>query len=123
MTALDEIAKAYDPDAFEDHPIERKRQAAAIQWGARRHLAKVAAERLLTSEWIAAHDAELTEKAKRETLDAVETIIAADPMLLHPDTALSEYGKGCQSTTLFFLHRVRLLASPDSLTTEKGATE
>ena len=42
-------ARAYDPEAFEDHPIEQRRFLAAIQWGARRRLATEAARRLVAA--------------------------------------------------------------------------
>ena len=43
---VERAARAYDPEAFEDHPIEQKRPLAAIQWGARRLMATEAAQRL-----------------------------------------------------------------------------
>ena len=43
---IERAARAYDPEAFEDHPIEQRRFLAAIQWGARRRLATEAARRL-----------------------------------------------------------------------------
>ncbi|MFD6093666.1 hypothetical protein ACFWGN_16230 [Oerskovia sp. NPDC060338] len=35
----DELARAMDPEAFEDHPIEARRPLAALQWAARRKIA------------------------------------------------------------------------------------
>lgn len=35
----EEFARAMDPDAFADHPVEARREAAALQWGARRAIA------------------------------------------------------------------------------------
>jgi len=49
-----ELAAVIDPEAFEDHPIERRREAAALQWAARRHIAIEHAERVLRSDWLAA---------------------------------------------------------------------
>lgn len=40
------LARAYDPEAFEDHPIEARSHVAAVQWAARRKLATDAAERV-----------------------------------------------------------------------------
>lgn len=36
---VDEMARAADPEAFEDHPIERRSAAAALQWAVRRKIA------------------------------------------------------------------------------------
>lgn len=36
---VEEMARAADPKAFDDHPIERRSHAAAIQWAARRKIA------------------------------------------------------------------------------------
>jgi hypothetical protein len=36
---VEEMARAADPKAFEDHPIERRSQVAALQWAARRKIA------------------------------------------------------------------------------------
>lgn len=47
ISVRDAVARAYDPRAFEFHPIEYRRPAAAIQWAARRMLATDAANRLL----------------------------------------------------------------------------
>lgn len=44
-TDPDALAKAIDPPAFEDHPIERRMPLAAIQWGVRRKVAHEHAER------------------------------------------------------------------------------
>jgi hypothetical protein len=44
---LTRLAHAYDPAAFEDHPVETRFLSAALQWGARRKLATDAAQRLL----------------------------------------------------------------------------
>lgn len=51
LTLARELAAIIDPDAFEDHPIERRREAAALQWAARRHIAIEHADRVLRSEW------------------------------------------------------------------------
>lgn len=45
------LARAIDPHAFEDHPIERKRAIAALQWAARRKFAQDAADAALA--WFA----------------------------------------------------------------------
>lgn len=47
MIDIDTLARAYDPAAFEHHPIEERSHVAAIQWAARRKLATEAAERAL----------------------------------------------------------------------------
>jgi hypothetical protein len=60
LVLRDAIARAYDAEAFEEHSIEERSTIAAIQWGARRHLALQAADRLLP--WLAAHDVEVTER-------------------------------------------------------------
>ena len=49
---IERAARAYDPEAFEDHPIEQRRPLAAIQWGARRHLATEAAQRLAAAGFL-----------------------------------------------------------------------
>ena len=49
LPTRDELARAYDPAAFEHHPAEERRAFAAVQWGARRHLALEAADRVLAS--------------------------------------------------------------------------
>jgi len=36
---LNEMARVADPEAFEDHPIERRSAVAALQWAARRKIA------------------------------------------------------------------------------------
>jgi len=36
---VEEMARAADPKAFEDHPIERRSPVAAVQWAARRKIA------------------------------------------------------------------------------------
>jgi len=36
---VEEMARAADPKAFEDHPIERRSHAAALQWAVRRKIA------------------------------------------------------------------------------------
>ena len=46
-TLQDALARAYDPDAFKDHPIEQRSHVAAIQWAARRKLATDAAAQAL----------------------------------------------------------------------------
>lgn len=38
------LARRIDPEAFEDHPIERVRPIAALQWAARRKMAYDAAD-------------------------------------------------------------------------------
>ena len=50
---IERAARAYDPEAFEDHPIEQRRPLAAIQWGARRRLATEAAQRLAAAGLLA----------------------------------------------------------------------
>lgn len=45
------LAKIIDPEAFADHPIEQRSHVAALQWAARRHIAREHAERVLASGW------------------------------------------------------------------------
>jgi hypothetical protein len=56
MEDREALARAYDPEAFEDHPIEARSHVAAIQWAGRRHLANEAADRLLASGWLTEHE-------------------------------------------------------------------
>lgn len=56
-----ELAAVIDPEAFEGHPIERRREAAALQWAARRHIAIEHAERVLRSDWLAARTRAVNE--------------------------------------------------------------
>lgn len=49
MSDRDDLARALDPEAFEDHPIEQRSHVAAVQWAARRKLATDAAERAYAS--------------------------------------------------------------------------
>lgn len=46
---VEALARVLDPEAFEDHPIEQRRQAAALQWAARRHGATEKARRALAA--------------------------------------------------------------------------
>jgi hypothetical protein len=46
----EQLARAIDREAFEEHPIELRSEAAAIQWGARRRMARDAAANVLL--WI-----------------------------------------------------------------------
>jgi hypothetical protein len=57
------LARALDPEAFEDHDIERRSTIAAIQWAARRHMATEGAKKVLASDWLAAHDREKQAEA------------------------------------------------------------
>lgn len=43
---VEEMARAADPEAFEDHPIESRSHVAAIQWAARRKIATDHAQRI-----------------------------------------------------------------------------
>ena len=45
----DDLARAYDPEAFQDNPTEQRAQVAAIPWKARRSMATEAADRVLSS--------------------------------------------------------------------------
>jgi len=51
--SVDDLAQAYDRDAFEIHPAEARSHLAAIQWSARRKMATDAAVRV--TPWIGAH--------------------------------------------------------------------
>jgi hypothetical protein len=48
-SARNQLAVAYDPDAFDFHPVETRLGGAHLQWAARRKLARDAADRLLAS--------------------------------------------------------------------------
>jgi len=83
----DGLARAYDPEAFEEHPIEQRSTLAAIQWAARRHLALQAAARL--RPWLAEHDRQVAEKAWDEGYDGGRGDEAMDARGLPTD---SDYG-------------------------------
>ena len=73
---VERAARAYDPEAFEDHPIEQKRPLAAIQWGARRLMATEAAQRLAAAGLLTPADglrpdSDVIERA-REVMDEIE---------------------------------------------------
>jgi hypothetical protein len=69
------IAAAYDPEAFEDHPIEDRSRVAWIQWAARRKVAVEAAERLVRSGVVAADQ----RTADRETI--AQAVFAAPALI------------------------------------------
>jgi len=45
------LAVVLDPQAFEVHAVEERSQAAALQWAARRHLAREHADRAMAAGW------------------------------------------------------------------------
>lgn len=82
-----EIAEIIDPEAFEDHPIEHRSHAAALQWSARRHIAMESASRFLHSEWLTARDREVAAGAVEA---AADSMTFTDEDQLHAVEAMAE---------------------------------
>jgi len=69
LVLRDDLARTMDPEAFKEHPIERRSSIAAIQWAARRHMALEAADKAMP--WLAEHDREVALKCAERALEWV----------------------------------------------------
>lgn len=103
LAERDLLARAYDPEAFEDHPIEQRSHVAAIQWAARRHLAIEAADRLMP--WLAEHDRQVAEKVaafieggdertRERTVAAIREYFGLTPLDLTTEDGFERYMAG-----------------------------
>lgn len=76
------VARAYDPDAFEDHPVEARRDFARIQWSIRRKLAVDAADRLMPL--LASRKVEVTDEQDTERTARLRAYATWDSIARHP---------------------------------------
>lgn len=87
-TDRDKFARAYDPEAFEDHPAEARSTIAAIQWAARRKLATDAAERMVP--WLAQRDA-LERTSQPVQIEVTDDMVEKAAIALDPAPWRSEH--------------------------------